>query len=41
MAIMITYPSTYGLFDKEILEIIKMVKEIGGKVYIDGANFNA
>lgn len=41
MAIMITYPSTYGIFDKNINLITKLIKDIGGMVYIDGANMNA
>ncbi|KAH9598560.1 Glycine cleavage system P protein [Trypanosoma melophagium] len=39
--IMITYPSTYGLFEKDILNITSMVHYYGGQCYIDGANFNA
>ncbi|PWU85495.1 putative glycine dehydrogenase [decarboxylating] [Trypanosoma cruzi] len=39
--IMITYPSTYGLFDREILAITSMVHYHGGQCYIDGANMNA
>ncbi|PWV01233.1 putative glycine dehydrogenase [decarboxylating] [Trypanosoma cruzi] len=39
--IMITYPSTYGLFDREILAITSMVHYDGGQCYIDGANTNA
>ncbi len=38
---MITNPNTIGLFEKEILEITRMVHEAGGLVYIDGANMNA
>lgn len=40
-AIMITYPSTHGVFEEEILEIIHIVHENGGQVYMDGANMNA
>ena len=40
-AIMITYPSTYGLFDVNIKEITKLIHEHGGQVYMDGANMNA
>ncbi len=40
-AAMITYPSTYGFFDANIKEIIKIVHENGGQVYMDGANMNA
>jgi glycine dehydrogenase len=40
-AIMITYPSTYGLFDVNIKEITNLIHEHGGQVYMDGANMNA
>eukprot|EP00331_Platyophrya_macrostoma_P010091 CAMPEP_0176428176 /NCGR_PEP_ID=MMETSP0127-20121128/13004_1 /TAXON_ID=938130 /ORGANISM="Platyophrya macrostoma, Strain WH" /LENGTH=972 /DNA_ID=CAMNT_0017809829 /DNA_START=69 /DNA_END=2987 /DNA_ORIENTATION=- len=40
-AVMVTYPSTYGLFDTEIAKITEMIHSFGGQVYIDGANFNA
>ena len=40
-AIMITYPSTYGVFDTHVGEICAMVKAHGGRVYVDGANMNA
>lgn len=40
-AAMITYPSTYGFFDANIKEIIKIVHDFGGQVYMDGANMNA
>ncbi|MDY0747461.1 aminomethyl-transferring glycine dehydrogenase [Paucibacter sp. R3-3] len=40
-AIMITYPSTYGVFDTQVKEICAMVKAHGGRVYVDGANMNA
>jgi len=40
-AIMITYPSTYGVFDTHVKEICQMVKSHGGRVYVDGANMNA
>ena len=39
--IMITYPSTHGVFEEAILEIIKIIHENGGLVYMDGANMNA
>eukprot|EP00760_Papus_ankaliazontas_P013230 PhM_4_TR15667/c0_g1_i1/m.84479/K00281/GLDC, gcvP; glycine dehydrogenase len=39
--IMITYPSTYGIFETEIKTICDLVHEVGGQVYIDGANLNA
>ncbi len=40
-AIMITYPSTYGVFDTQVKEICAMVHAHGGRVYVDGANMNA
>lgn len=40
-AIMITYPSTYGIYDENIREICDMVHNHGGQVYLDGANMNA
>ncbi|MGM0613306.1 MAG: aminomethyl-transferring glycine dehydrogenase [Bacteroidota bacterium] len=40
-AIMITYPSTHGVFEEDILEIIDIVHKNGGLVYLDGANMNA
>ncbi|HEY0731166.1 MAG TPA: aminomethyl-transferring glycine dehydrogenase [Chitinophagaceae bacterium] len=39
--IMITYPSTYGVYEETITEITKIVHEHGGQVYMDGANMNA
>ncbi|HTO15451.1 MAG TPA: aminomethyl-transferring glycine dehydrogenase [Edaphocola sp.] len=39
--IMITYPSTYGIFEESIKEIIGIVHDNGGQVYMDGANMNA
>ncbi len=38
---MITYPSTYGIYEKNIQEIINIIHENGGQVYMDGANMNA
>ena len=38
---MITYPSTNGVFDREIREILEMIHDKGGQVYLDGANMNA
>jgi len=38
---MITYPSTHGVFEEAILEIVKIIHENGGLVYMDGANMNA
>ena len=40
-ALMITYPSTHGVFEEAIREICDAVHENGGQVYIDGANLNA
>ena len=40
-AIMITYPSTYGVFDTHVKEICALVRSHGGRVYVDGANMNA
>lgn len=40
-ALMITYPSTHGVFEESIREICKTVHECGGQVYMDGANLNA
>ncbi len=40
-AIMITYPSTYGVFDRQVKELCAMVHRHGGRVYVDGANMNA
>jgi len=39
--IMITYPSTYGIYEESIKDITKVVHEHGGQVYMDGANMNA
>ncbi|WP_185867164.1 aminomethyl-transferring glycine dehydrogenase [Blattabacterium cuenoti] len=39
--LMITYPSTYGIYEKNIQEIIDIIHENGGQVYMDGANMNA
>jgi glycine dehydrogenase len=39
--LMITYPSTHGVFEEAILEIIKIIHNNGGLVYMDGANMNA
>ncbi|MFZ1325083.1 MAG: aminomethyl-transferring glycine dehydrogenase [Candidatus Contendobacter sp.] len=40
-AIMITYPSTHGVFEESICEICEVIHSHGGQVYIDGANMNA
>ena len=39
--LMITYPSTHGVFEESIIEICKIIHENGGQVYMDGANMNA
>jgi glycine dehydrogenase len=39
--IMITYPSTYGVFEEDIKEVCEIIHENGGQVYMDGANLNA
>ena len=40
-ALMVTYPSTHGVFEEEIRDICAVVHEHGGQVYMDGANMNA
>ncbi len=40
-ALMITYPSTHGVFEEEIKEICNIIHKNGGQVYMDGANMNA
>ena len=40
-ALMITYPSTHGVFETAVQEICGLVHEAGGQVYVDGANLNA
>jgi glycine dehydrogenase len=40
-AIMVTYPSTHGVFEDHIGEVCALVHEAGGQVYVDGANLNA
>jgi len=39
--LMVTYPSTHGIFETEIKEITALIHEYGGQVYMDGANMNA
>ena len=39
--IMVTYPSTHGVFEDRIVELCEIVHECGGQVYLDGANLNA
>jgi glycine dehydrogenase len=40
-AFMITYPSTHGVFEEQIKEMVKIIHDCGGQVYMDGANMNA
>lgn len=40
-AIMITYPSTNGVFEEEINDVCDLIHKHGGQVYLDGANMNA
>ena len=40
-ALMVTYPSTHGVFEEDIIEICQIIHEHGGQVYMDGANMNA
>ena len=40
-ALMITYPSTYGVFEEGVVDIIDTIHSHGGQVYMDGANMNA
>jgi len=40
-ALMVTYPSTYGVFEESIVDICNIIHEFGGQVYMDGANMNA
>lgn len=40
-AIMVTYPSTHGVYEEGIVKICQMIHEAGGQVYVDGANLNA
>lgn len=39
--LMVTYPSTHGVFEESIMEICKLIHDNGGMVYMDGANMNA
>lgn len=39
--IMITYPSTHGVFEEQVVEVCQLVHDAGGQVYVDGANLNA
>ena len=40
-ALMVTYPSTHGVFEESIIEVCNIIHEHGGQVYMDGANMNA
>jgi len=40
-AVMITYPSTHGVFEESVVEVCGIVHDAGGQVYVDGANLNA
>src|SRR3546814_7715429 len=40
-ALMVTYPSTHGVFEENIIEICEIIHRYGGQVYMDGANMNA
>ncbi len=40
-AIMVTYPSTHGVYEEDILKVIDIIHKYGGQVYMDGANMNA
>ena len=38
---MITYPSTHGVYEEQVMEVCDAVHQAGGQVYLDGANMNA
>ena len=38
--LMVTYPSTHGVFEESIREVCAIIHQRGGQVYLDGANFN-
>jgi glycine dehydrogenase len=40
-ALMVTYPSTHGVFEESIVDVCRIIHEHGGQVYLDGANMNA
>ncbi len=40
-AIMITYPSTNGVFEENVSDVCELIHQNGGQVYLDGANMNA
>jgi glycine dehydrogenase len=39
--LMVTYPSTHGVFEEDVQEICRVIHDCGGQVYMDGANMNA
>jgi glycine dehydrogenase len=39
--IMVTYPSTYGVFENSVKQVCDIIHQYGGQVYMDGANMNA
>ena len=40
-ALMITYPSTHGVFEEQVIQMTQIIHDFGGQVYLDGANLNA
>ena len=40
-AMMVTYPSTFGVFEEQIRDVCELIHKNGGQVYLDGANMNA
>ena len=40
-ALMVTYPSTHGVFEEAVKDICQLIHDNGGQVYMDGANLNA
>ena len=40
-AMMVTYPSTFGVFEESISDVRDLIHQNGGQVYLDGANMNA
>lgn len=40
-AMMVTYPSTFGVFEEKIRDVCELIHKNGGQVYLDGANMNA
>ena len=39
--LMITYPSTHGVFESHVQDVCRRVHSVGGQIYLDGANLNA